>query len=318
MIYRKIAGAKIFGQLAVSGLPAGVTASFSQNNFVPPSNITLTLSNLFGVPPGNYAFTVTATGGQWNISTNLSLSVPGQVTSVPNLSTPADGAEVTIVKPKLTWSSVSNAFEYYVEVSESPDFGSLFTSGTVNNANFQLPIPCNEFGVYYWRVRAQNPCSQSSFSPVYAFHIGDAGCETFTAVGLPLDIPTTSGSVTATVNVPENIAIASVKANLNISHANVGDLIARLTSPQATVLQVFNRPGVPSTATGCNGDDIVASFSDAFGSSSSTFENACAATPPAISGQFRPSNAFLGYNGQSSQGNWSLKIYCEPPSIVHG
>ncbi len=146
MIYRKIAGAKIFGQLAVSGLPAGVTASFSQNNFVPPSNITLTLSNLFGVPPGNYAFTVTATGGQWNISTNLSLSVPGQVTSVPNLSTPADGAEVTIVKPKLTWSSVSNAFEYYVEVSESPDFSSLFASGIANNANFQMPYPVPSWG----------------------------------------------------------------------------------------------------------------------------------------------------------------------------
>lgn len=295
-------------QLAVSGLPVGVTATFSQNNFIPPINATLTLGNLSSLAQGNYPFTVTATGGQLTFSTNLSLTIPGEITHAPTLNTPADGTEVINLKPKLTWSSVSNAFEYYVEVSESPDFGSLFTSGITNNANFQMPIPCNEFGVYYWRVRAKNPCSQSSFSPVYAFHIGDAGCETFTAVGLPLDIPTTSGSITPTLNVPENIAIASVKANLNISHTNVGDLIARLTSPQATVLQIFNRPGVPNTATGCDGDDIVASFSDAFSSSASTFENTCAATPPAISGEFRPSNAFSGYNGQSSQGTWSLKI----------
>ena len=73
--------------------------------------------------------------------------------------------------PTFDWDDIDNAIQYIFEVSEFPDFRSLYLSvnvsnssvntATVNNAASLYPNPNNQQqqvfveGVYYWRVRAQ-------------------------------------------------------------------------------------------------------------------------------------------------------------------
>lgn len=293
---------------SATGVPAGAMATFTPNNAAPPANVTLTIGNLTNVTPGTYPIIVTATGGTVTQTSNLTLTVLDVVTSSATLNAPADGAEVTSFTPTLTWSAVANASEYYVEVSQTPSFSPVFASGTVNTNSWQLGLAGGANDVYYWRVRAQNPCSQSGFSPTFAFHIGAVGCQTFNATGLPLAIPLTAATVSKTLSVPASMSITSVQTGMNIAHTYVGDLSATLTSPSGTVLKIFDRPGVPASDFGCANDNIVANFSDSYSNSATVFENTCNGSTPAISGNYKPMDPFSGFVGQNSQGSWTLAI----------
>ncbi len=304
----QLAGFSEAVNFTASGLPAGATANFSPNDVAPPANVGLTIGDLTGTLPGTYPITVTAIGGAVTQTSNIVLIVLDQVAASATLSSPADGAEVTTALPILTWNAVTNATEYFVELSETPAFSSLVASGTVTTNSFQVPTPLNSLGVYYWRVRAANPCSQSSFSAFNAFHVGNIGCQTFTATGLPLTIPNVATTVTKTLNVPVSQSIISVTSSMNFDHSYVGDLDVELVSPQNTIRVVFDRPGVPATSFGCAGDDITASFSDSYTNTAAAFENTCNGATPTISGNYQPLEAFSAFAGQNSQGNWTLRI----------
>ncbi len=304
----QLAGFNTPVNFTASGIPAGATATFTPNDVPPPNNVGLTISDLGSAAPGIYSITVTATGGSVTKTANLELVVLDQVNGSVFLNSPATGAEVTSFQPMLTWAATPNASEYLVEVSESPTFNPLFATGTAATNSFQVPTSCEPLGVYYWRVSAQNPCSQTSFSQPNAFHLGGIGCQTFNATGLPLTIPLVTTSVTKTLNVPANLSISSVQTSMNIAHTYVGDLGVELTSPQGTTRKIFDRPGVPATTFGCENDNITANFADYYPNSATVFENTCNGGTPTISGNFQPMEPFAGFTGESSQGNWSLKI----------
>ncbi|MBI1226128.1 MAG: T9SS type A sorting domain-containing protein [Bacteroidetes bacterium] len=304
----QLAGFNTNVNFTATGIPAGATAIFTPNDVPPPASTDLVISNLAGVAPGDYSITVTATGGSVTQTSNITLTVLDQVTTGTTLNAPSDGAEVTEFQPTLTWASVANASAYIVEVSESPSFNSILTAATIADTTWQIDVPCNSLGVYYWRVRAQNPCSQSDFSQMFSFHLGGIGCQTFNATGLPLNIPLVATTVIQTLNIPDNLSINSLQSNFNISHTYVGDLSAELVSPQGTSVQIFDRPGVPASTFGCAGDNIVANFADSFTNTAMDFENTCLGTTPAISGDFQPIDPFQVFNGESSQGTWTLNI----------
>jgi hypothetical protein len=85
--------------LAVSGLPTGVTASFSVNPATTESVVTLTAGKT--APSGTYAVTITGTSGGLNATTTVTLTIPvGNFTltaSPSSISVPRyDGGDVTI------------------------------------------------------------------------------------------------------------------------------------------------------------------------------------------------------------------------------
>ncbi len=304
----QLAGFNQAVNFTVNGLPAGATANFTPNDIAPPATVVLTVGNLTGVAPGTYPFTVTAMGGSVTNTDNLVLNVVGQVSAAPALSTPANGAEVTNALPTLNWGAVPQAATYLVEVSTSPSFSTLVATATVATTSYTLTTPLDALEVYYWRVKAINPCSESSFADFNAFHLGGVGCQTFNATGLPLTIPNTAGTVTKTLNVTLNQSILSLKTSMNIDHSWIGDLDVELTSPQNTTRVVFDRPGIPASNFGCGGDDINASFSDSFANTAAQFEGTCGGGVPSISGNYQPLEAFSAFAGQNAQGNWTLRI----------
>src|SRR5205823_2123363 len=60
---------------SVSGLPTGVTSSFSQTSCNPTCSSTLTLNTTSSIAQGNYSITVTATSGSVTHTTNFTLTV---------------------------------------------------------------------------------------------------------------------------------------------------------------------------------------------------------------------------------------------------
>ncbi|MCW5921832.1 MAG: HYR domain-containing protein [Saprospiraceae bacterium] len=120
-----------------------------------------------------------------------------------------------------------------------------------------------------------------------------------------LDATTT----TTNINIPASATITDVNVVFRTNHTWVGDISARLTSPSGTVVQLFDRPGVPATALGCANDGIDVVFDDQATLTAAQFENTCNATPPAIGpGTYRSIDPLANFNGQNASGTWVLTV----------
>lgn len=151
---------------------------------------------------------------------------------------------------------------------------------------------------------------------------GGTPCQTYSAqTPVPLNdaffdfeiFETVPGLTTATLMVPNSGIIGADfqldNLFLNIEHTWVGDLEVRLTSPEGTIVSVFERPGIPFLpgSFGCSGDNIVAKFYDAAPNTATDFDNTCG-DMPAIAGDFQPLGPFSAFNGENAQGIWTLTI----------
>ncbi len=119
---------------------------------------------------------------------------PAAALNAPGGLSPA--GEVVNEIPVLSWTSVSNATAYNVEVSASPSFSpTLWKSRTSNIAAVPtVPLPP---GQLYWRVRASKGTTYSTWSEGDFERTSDAG---------PLDLVPADG---ATIAVPDEPTIVS-------------------------------------------------------------------------------------------------------------
>ncbi len=85
----------------------------------------------------------------------------------PVLTSPADGAINVSTMPTLTWSSVSGADDYLVEVAADNGFATIIVSATVTTTSYS-GFTLNDGTTYYWRVTAHGN-SESATSTVYSF-----------------------------------------------------------------------------------------------------------------------------------------------------
>ncbi len=95
---------------------------------------------------------------------------------------------------------------------------------------------------------------------------------------------------------------------ITIDHTYVGDLSVTLESPNGTNVVLVDRPGVPASTFGCDGNNISATFVTGTGNS---VENECNSYTPTIHGEF---TAHSGYDlnslndGSDPNGAWTLEI----------
>lgn len=164
----------------VTGNPAGTTASFSVNPVAGPGNTVLTIGSTGAAAPGAYSMTLTGayTGGSQNTPLQLIVSnaAPGSVT----LTAPANGATGVSATPTFTWSPVSQAASYSIEVATSPSFANVIASASgLTTTSFTPAGAFNTGTTYYWRVWAENACGAGAYSAVYSFSTvaapGDCG-----------------------------------------------------------------------------------------------------------------------------------------------
>lgn len=141
----------------------------------------------------------------------------------------------------------------------------------------------------------------------FTFPVTDTvGSAAITYAGVPVSIPDanpTGVSSTATV---ANMSgpISSVQVRVNATHTWVGDIIIRLTSPNATTITLLDRPGYSGSGFGCSNDNIDVTFQDG----AADPETICAGSGnwPVVTAA--PVNPLSGLNGQAGNGNWTLTI----------
>jgi subtilisin-like proprotein convertase family protein len=294
--YTTIGGFNSAVNFTLSGQPSGVTASFSPNSITANGNVTLTLNNTGSATPGFYAMTVTATSGAITKTVPFYLELfnanfPTQTLTYPaNLQT---GIPTTLT---LTWPANANATAYDVQVATDDNFTNLVASATVTTNSYNVAGLLDATN-YVWRVLPKNNACSGNYSTANLFKTGLANCTDFTSTNVPITIPTTANvTVNSTLNVASTSIISDVNVTLDVSHTWVNDMTITLISPNGTQVQLVAQPCTSNSLL-----NIDATFDD------SGAPLTCQVNP-AISGTIQPLQSLSAFNGQSSNGTWTLRI----------
>lgn len=282
--------------LSVGGAPAGVTASFSPNPAVAPGASTLTLDNTAAATAGAYTLAVSGAAASGAHATTAQMTLYAGAPAPAALSAPADGSTGIAPTTAFAWDAGAGATGYEIQVATDPAFTALVASAAGLTAPGFTPASALALDtVYYWRVRAGNPCG-AAWSAVAAFRTAADGCTTFTSADVPRSIQDKQ-SVLSTLTVPDTFTLTDVNATIGrIDHPYDADLDIYLRHPDATEIML-------STDNGGSGDNYVDTIFD----DEATAAITAGAAP--FTGRYRPEGLLSGFDGKAANGAWTLRIY---------
>lgn len=278
----------------VTDLPAGATATFSENPAAPGASVTLTITTN-GVSSNTSILTINSTDGTENSSSSFQLIIFESIPNITSLATPADGMTDVEVFPQFEWSGDIDGTAYIIEIATDANFANIIMTESVEDITTYSGILLESMTTYYWRVKSSNICGETDWSNVYSFTTASIVCqneENTTVVTIGNEIPNT---VTSTITFPT----AGVVSNINIldvigEHSYISDLIFTITSPAGTTVTLVDRA--------CNDEsDFNISFND----------NAATGTLPCPyndGGTYQPEGNLTDFQGEEAAGTWTLTI----------
>ncbi len=280
--------------LSVTGNPVGTTVNFSPNPVIPGNTSTLTISNTGGATPGAYNLTITGNSTSGTHTTSGSLLISTNGASASTLTSPANGAASAPIQTVLTWSNPGAGLLFDVTIATDASFTNIVetaTGLTTTTYTAQLLSPGT---TYYWKVSTYNSCTSAVVSSVFSYTT--ASCVTFNSTNIPVTISASgTPTVTSTLNIPTNGTINDLNVvNLAGTHTWISDLTITLTSPGGTTVTLFSNV--------CDNED---NFNLNFDDEASTSTLPC---PPIGGGNYIPTGALSGFDGQNMAGNWTLTI----------
>lgn len=282
--------------LSVSGLPTGMTASFSSSVVTPGTTSQLTITNT-SAAVNTYSLMLNGTSG--TISKSADYTVISKLSaSTPLLTSPTNNSTNITLQPTLSWS-VSTANTYDLQISKLADFTTIDVNLTGLTSNIHtLTTSLTSYTEYFWRVRSVNDCGPSAWSTT-TYKFSTQACMEYTSTNVPLTISNSAAStINSTLNITDKGTITDLDVtNLTGLHTYVDDLIFTLYAPSATNVLIWNRP--------CTSQD---NFNITF-NQSSTLANTWPC-PPTNGLSYQPSTpATLNtFNGQSLKGQWRMEI----------
>jgi subtilisin-like proprotein convertase family protein len=218
------------------------------------------------------------------------LSTPGTTT----LSAPANAATGVTTSPSYSWSAVSGATSYDIEVATDAGFTSIITTTNVATNSYTQSPALAISTTYYWRVRAKNDCGAGSFTSAFNFTTSDISCNTFASTDVPKAIAD-GGTITSTLTIASGVTISDINVkNLIGTHTWINDLIITLKSPNNTTVTLFSQI--------CNNED---NFNINFDDAAAAGALPC---PPVGAGTYKPNTVLSAFNGENSAGVWTLTI----------
>ncbi len=293
--YAGFTGATTF---TTTGLPTGITATFSPTTMTASGTLTMTVTTTASTSAGLIPLTVIATSGAVIKNASFYLEIFNSNFGTQTLTSPAD--LTTTINPLsvvLTWTLNPAATSYDVQIASNANFSTIIRTATVSTNSYS-PIGLSEATNYYWRVLPKSPACSGAYSIGYRFTTGQLVCLTNTATDTPIDIPIIANTVPfiSTIAMVSQNIVSDVNVTVDISHTWVNDMTISVISPNGTEIQLVARP-----CTNASLLNITATFDD----SGSTV---VCATNPAISGTVKPLQLLSAFNGQAISGNWKLKV----------
>lgn len=304
------AGASFFIPLHLdfTGLPEGVTA-LAEFDPIPASSasgVQITADNT--ATSGVYTIYISGGNGAEAATVSVQLVIETEVPN-PILLLPADGSNNVPGLVDFLWTGLRSGSSFHFQLSRNATFTDLVLNMS-NQSDFMRDIALEAGTTYYWRVRGTNACGEGPWSSAASFSTSDLECEVLTAVDVPITI-SSSGTpqITSTIEATGTGSVAGVRVlGLDIAHSWVGDLQVWLESSAGISIDLIDRPGVPNTNIGCNGNNILADFEDDAPNSSTDLENTCSANEPVIQGSFQPIDPLQNFIGSTLAGDWTLFI----------
>ncbi|MEM7082195.1 MAG: reprolysin-like metallopeptidase [Pseudomonadota bacterium] len=288
----------------VSGLPGGLTSSFSPNPANAGGSTTLTVGNTGGASGGVFALDVAGAGTPGTRNVPLTLDLAEAISATPVIDSPADGAVAIAQQPTLTWLPAAGASEYFVELASDVGFGSIVESATVTTTNYNVVTVLDQATMYYWRVTANNACGGATSAV--------AG---FTTVSPPVTFCSTPGvaipdndamGVTDTLAIADAGSVLDINVSLDTNHASIGNLAAYLTNVSTgTEVEFLNTPGSAFLVSGCPLPNIDAVFDD---ESINDPAFACDGGGVAMLGDWQPVAALSTFDGENLTGDWRIRV----------
>ena len=271
------------------------TANFSQPSVsVNATAIDLTLGNISNIPSGSHTVEVIATGLSFSTSTTLEINVFDGTFENVTLTFPQDLAVGTSVNPEFIWSENNNYSSFDIEIALDEAFVTIVESSTVSVASYQSTdlIPETQ---YYWRIRPKNLCGDGVFGTPFSFTTSVVNCKDFDTNNLPQEISSEgTPTVTSKITLVEDLRIADINVNLEISHTFLEDLKVNLISPAGTKVTLLSKS--------CgNLNNVIAVFDD------EGVPLNCSGNP-AISGSAQPLGSLSSFDGESTLGEWTLEV----------
>jgi subtilisin-like proprotein convertase family protein len=286
-------------QLDILGQPMGSVFTFSENDILPPGNVTLTVSNPNGVAPGDYTVNLQASSVSSVKNVPLTVKIRDGFVPGPSLVAPFNGSNNVDMEAIFIWNPIPWMTSYAIEVSESPDFSDLvFSASNLYQNNYDPVEPLNPNSIYFWRVKvADSDCGGGDWSSVYSFQTELVQCAIFNSSDLPLSI---SGSGTPTeyseLEITQDIILTDVNVvNVAGEHTWMSDLHISVLSPAGDSVLLFR--------------DICGDQDDFFLYFDDLAPTDAIPCPPTDGMVYQPEEPLSIFNGNNAMGTWQMKVF---------
>ncbi len=136
----------------------------TESNFTPPSDLTPNTKYFWRVRAVNTVGIVEHFSGWSKVWTFRAAML------APTLVSPGDTTTVGSLKPTLTWTAVTGATSYTIQIATSSSFGTIVLTKNSSTSDFTLVTNLPKNKTLYWRVRALGPNGPSDWSIPFSFH----------------------------------------------------------------------------------------------------------------------------------------------------
>ncbi len=280
--------------LSVSGLPAELIASFSDDTIVPGNGTTLTISNDNNIA-GIFDFTLNSSSGEIDKITELTLTITNNPVA-PTFTAPAAGIE-TRLAPMFEWTDANILTTYDLDIATDAEFNQIIESITdINAKSAQISMQLNSATPYFARIQAKNSCGISDYT-VLEFLTAQIDCQLNTGTDLPITIGEQVNTISATIDIAAAGKVESVEVlNIKGSHSYISDLSFVLESPAGTRVTLLS--------TICESENnFDFSFSDLTGLSQDQIP-----CPPTDGQTFIPKEPLSAFFDEDLTGEWTLFV----------
>ena len=289
----------------VSGLPPGAVPVFSLNPALPSEGSLLSIETE-NAEEGIFEMEIMAT------APNLDTAYRTVVIEIVEFEFPTfapvepmNGSAGVTELPTFLWMGSVNAESYNIEIATSPVFGNSIVEAAyeITDTSYIPTGLLEKNTLYFWRISSNNVCGTKYFDQIQAFHTETLSCTNYESLDVPINI---SNIGTPTIESNIIIPIDGTISDLNVvglkgSHDAVNHIDVSLTSPANTEVDLFGGVCFTSTSFNLGLDDAAPSG---------------VLCPPI--GVFQPEGSLGDFNGESTQGTWTLKISVNNPDGAGG